>query len=793
MFNNYFKIAWRNLVKHKGYSAINISGLAIGMTVAMLIGLWIWDELDFDRYDPNYKRVAQVMQSQTFNGEIETGSAIPILLGAELRNNYGSNFKHVVLSSWSEDHVFSFGEKNFFPTGPFVEPDGPEVLGLTMIEGNKGALTDPTAMLLSLSLAKKLFGDADAIGKTIRMDDTANFIVRGVYKDLPENSKLAQDWAEFMGPWDYYFKHLVPGENRSSWGSNSYQLYVQLADHADLRAVSLKIKDAKRKNMDPGDPTKATLFLQAMADWHLYSDFKNGVSVGGLIEDVWLVGIIGGFVLLLACINFMNLSTARSEKRAKEVGIRKTVGSGRSQLVSQFFFESTLISALAFAVSLLLASLLLNFFNEVAGKDIAIPWNSPFFWGLCGLFTLFTGVIAGSYPAIYLSAFQPVKVLKGLYRAGRFAAVPRKVLVVLQFSVSVILIIGTVVVFRQIQFAKDRPVGYTSRGLLNIYMPTNDIHDHFNAVQDDLLKSGVVTAVAEATGPITGNNSNTGNLSWRGMEPNLSVSFADVGVTAAYGKTVGWQVVEGRDFSDQMHSDSDAVILNEAAIRFMSLTHPVGQTIRLQGKDKLIIGVIKDVVVSSPYEPVKQSVYYLTDAKTFLNIRVNPMVSVHDAMDKIQRICKAYAPSVPFVFNFADQRYAGKFEAEERIGKLAGFFAILAVFISCLGLFGMAAYMAEQRVKEIGVRKVLGASVFTVWSLLSREFVGLVSLSLLLAFPLASYFMHNWLQHYTYRTGISWWIFVAAGLGALLITLGAVSYQSLKAALMNPVKCLRAE
>jgi putative ABC transport system permease protein len=386
-----------------------------------------------------------------------------------------------------------------------------------------------------------------------------------------------------------------------------------------------------------------------------------------------------------------------------------------------------------------------------------------------------------------------VKVLKGFYRAGRFAAVPRKMLVVLQFSVSVILIIGTVVVFRQIQFAKDRPVGYTSRGLLNIYMPTNDIHDHFNAVQDDMLKSGVVTAVAEAVGPITGIAGNTSNLSWKGMDPNRSVSFADVGVTAAYGKTVGWQLVEGRDFSGQMHSDSDAVIMNEAAIRFMGLTNPVGQTIQLRGKDKLIIGIIKDVVVSSPYEPVKPSVYYLTDAKTFLFIRINPMVSVHDAMDKIQRICKVYAPSVPFVFNFADQRYASKFGAEEQIGKLAGFFAILAVFISCLGLFGMAAYMVEQRVKEIGVRKVLGASLFTIWSLLSKEFVGLVALSLLLAFPLAGYFMHNWLQHYTYRTGIGWWIFIAAGLGTLLITLGTVSYQALKAALMNPIKSLRTD
>ena len=793
MIRNYLRIAWRNLSKHKGHSTINIVGLAIGMTVAMLIGLWIWDELCFNQYDPHYKRVAQVMQNNTFNGEIETSQAIPIPLGEELRQHYGSDLKSIVMSSWSEDHVLSVGTKNLFPTGPFVEPDGPEVLGLTMIEGSKGGLKEPMAIFLSEGLAKALFGKEGAMNKTVRMDDTANFIVRGIYKELPANSTLGQDYAEFIGPWAYYVNHLVDPERRTNWGSNSYRCYVELADHADLRAVSLKIKDAKRKYRDPKDPGKPAMFLQAMADWHLYGDFENGVSVGGRIKDVWLFGLIGGFVLLLACINFMNLSTARSEKRAKEVGIRKTVGSGRGQLISQFFCESLLFAFLAFAISLVLANLLLPFFNDVAGKHIALPWTSSLFWGMGLLFTVFTGIIAGSYPAFYLSSFRPVKVLKGTFRAGRFAAVPRKVLVVLQFTVSVVLIIGTVVVFQQIQFAKNRPVGYTSHGLLNVFTPTMDIHDHFKAIKLDMVKSGAVTEMAEATGPVTNAGSNTGDLKWKGMDPNMSTSFTDMGVTADYGRTVGWQFVAGRDFSPQLATDSDAVVMNEAAIKYMGLVHPVGETVNFRGKDLIIIGVIKDVIAGSPYEPVRQGFYYLADANTFLNMRINPAVGVHDAMSTIERICKVYAPAVPFVFNFADLRYANKFRAEERVGKLAGFFAILAVFISCLGLFGMAAYVAEQRVKEIGVRKVLGATVFNLWGLLSKDFLGLVLLSLLFAFPLADYFMRGWLQQYTYRTPIGWWIFAGAGLGALLITLLTVSFQSVKAALANPVRSLRSE
>jgi putative ABC transport system permease protein len=793
MFRNYLKIAWRNFYRDSVHSSINISGLSIGMAVAMLIGLWMWDELTFDRYDPHYDRVAQVMQNQTYNGTIETHPAIPIPLGDELRRVYGSDFKSVVMSSWSEDHVLSVGAKNLFPTGPFVEPDGPELFGLTMIAGSKDALKEPTAIFLSESVAQSLFGDEEAINKTVRMDDTANFIVRGIYKDPPANSKLAENYTDFMGSWAYYVNHMVQQDRRTSWGSNSYQCYVELADHADVRAASVKIRDAKAKHRDPNDPYKPALFLQPMADWHLYSDFENGVSVGGRIQDVRLFGIIGAFVLLLACINFMNLSTARSEKRAKEVGIRKTIGSGRGQLIGQFFCESLLFAFVAFSVSLLLSGLLLPLFNDVAGKSIVFPFGNPMFWGMGLLFAVFTGIIAGSYPAIYLSSFRPAEVLKGVYRAGRFTAVPRKVLVVLQFTVSVTLIIGTVVVFRQIQFAKDRPAGYTSRGLLNVFTPTSDIHDHFNALRDDMIKSGAVTEMAEATGPVTGINDNTGDVTWKGMDPNLAVSFAALGVTADYGKTVGWRFVAGRDFSSKLITDSDAVVLNETAVKFMGLKQPVGQTVRLWDRDRTVIGVIRDVIVTSPYEPVKQAIYYLANANTFLNIRINPTMGIHAAMEKIERICKAYAPKVPFVFNFADERYAQKFGAEERVGKLAGFFAILAIFISCLGLFAMAAYMAEQRNKEIGVRKVLGASVFGLWRLMSKEFVRLVFISVGIAIPLAYYFMHGWLQNYNYRTGLSWWIFALAALGAVLITFLTVSYQSIKAALMNPVKSLRSD
>jgi len=793
MIKNYLKTAWRNLVKNKASSLINIGGLAVGMAVVMLIGLWIYDELSFDHYHKNHDRIAQVVQNVTNNGEVQTWRGMPYPLAAELRKSYGSDFKYVVMGTGTGSHILALGDKKLSKSGAFFEPHAPEMLSLKMLKGSGGALNDPSSTLISESTAKAYFGNTDPMGKILKMDNQQNLKVAGVYEDLPKSSTFT-DMA-FIAPWELFYTMNGLGKMTEPWRPNFVNLYVQMADHADMASVSLKIRDVKLHHVNERlAKKKPALFLQPMNQWHLYDEFKDGKNTGGRIQYVWLFGIIGLFVLLLACINFMNLSTARSEKRAREVGIRKAIGSLRSQLIYQFFGESLLCVLLAFVLSLLLVQLGLPFFNEVADKDMAIPWGNPVFWILGIGFSLMTGLITGSYPAFYLSSFKPVKVLKGSFRVGRLAAIPRKVLVVLQFSVSVILIIGTIVVFRQIQFAKNRPVGYSRDGLVTVPMVTSDIHKSFEAVKADLFKTGTVVSIAEANSSPTDNASSSSGFSWPGKDPNLSVDFPLNNVSYDYGKTVGWQFEDGRDFSREFLTDSDAVVINETAVKFMGLKNPVGAIIKADGSPLNVIGVIKDVVVESPYEQVRPTIYFLSkDANSVVLLKINPKVSTGEALGKIETIFKTYNPSQPFEYQFVDQEYAKKFGNEERIGKLSSFFASLAIFISCLGLFGMASFMAEQRIKEIGVRKVLGATVLNLWGLLSKDFVLLVVISLLIAIPAAYFFMHKWLQNYTYRSDIAWWIFASAGMGALIITLLTVSYQSIKAALANPVKSLRSE
>jgi putative ABC transport system permease protein len=793
MIKNYLKIAWRNLIKNKVSSFINIGGLAVGMAVAMMIGLWIWDELSFDKYHQNYNSIAMVMQSETYNGSVNTQGVVCLPLDAALRKNFGADFKHVVVTGWNDKHVLNFDNKNISFTGNFMSPDGPEMLTLRMLAGNRDALKDKSSMLLSASTAKALFGDADPVNKVIKLDNKDIFKVAGVYDDLPQNTSF-HDLA-FIGAFDYYVHS--PGNDRSltDWGNNSLFVYVQMADNADMAAVSARIKDIKLKNMSVEDRKyKPAIFLQPMSKWHLYSEFKNGANTGGAIQYVWLFGIIGIFVLLLACINFMNLSTARSEKRAKEVGIRKAVGSLRGQLVKQFYWESFLIALLSFAASLVLEWIALPWFNNIAGKQIEMPLGNVLFW-VAGIgFTIFTGIIAGSYPALYLSSFNPVKVLKGTFKAGPFAAIPRKVLVITQFAVSIVLIIGTIVVFKQVQFAKNRPIGYSRDGLVDIEVTNTDLHDHFEAFRADLLKSGTVANASESSSSTTGVSNDRGDISWQGKDPALSDYFGSIRVSTDYGKTVGWQFVDGRDFANGSVSDSLSVVLNEAAVKYTRLKNPVGQVLHVGKRDLTVIGVIKNMVMESPYDPIKQTIFYLgRGAGDHVLIKVNPNASAHEALDKIAAVSKTYSPSVPFSYRFVDDEYAKKFAIEERIGKLASAFAGLAIFISCLGLFGMASFMAEQRIKEIGVRKVLGATVFNLWGLLSKDFVVLVVISLIIATPVAYYFMQKWLLNFQYRADMSWWIFAVTAIGAIMITLLTVSYQSIKAALANPVKSLKTE
>ncbi|WDF56752.1 ABC transporter permease [Mucilaginibacter sp. KACC 22063] len=632
------------------------------------------------------------------------------------------------------------------------------------------------------------------MNKRIKIDGKSDVTVSGVYEDLPSNSDFRD--LTFIAPWKLYIDNLNWSEKYTNpWRNNSFITYVQISDNADFNTLSKKIKNVKLRQVHPAEAAfKPRVFLHPMSRWHLYSEFKNGMQIGGRIEFVWMFGIIGSFVLLLACINFMNLSTARSEKRAKEVGIRKAVGSLRTQLVKQFFAESVVVAVIAFAVSLILVELILPYFNQVAGKNLQILWRQPMFWitGLC--FAAFTGFVAGTYPALYLSSFKPVKVLKGTFKAGKMASIPRKVLVVLQFTISVILIIGTIVVFKQVQFAREKKAGYDKDGLLTINAMTDDIHKHFDAFEGELKGSGAVSSIAESSSPVTAIQEVDNGFSWEGKAPEVQGDFSVVRTSFGFGKTINWKIKEGRDFSKDFPTDSIGIILNESAVKFMNLKDPVGKTINWDGQAFHVIGVVNDIIMYSPYLPVFRGVFVMDhQALPNITVRLNNRMPTNDAISKIETIFKKYNPSQPFSYQFTDEEYQRKFENEQRVGKLANFFTILAIFISCLGLYGMASFMAEQRTKELGVRKVLGASVLHLWGLMSAEFIMLIGVALLIAGPTAWYLMHKWLEKYEYRTTIPWWIFALTALVAMVLTLATVSYQSIKAALTNPIKSLKTE
>jgi putative ABC transport system permease protein len=792
IIRNYFTIAWRNLVKGKGYSAINVGGLALGMAVAMLIALWIYDELSFNKYHKNYNRIARVMRQTTWNGETHTGTYNPLPVSGKLRESFSGDFDRVATSTWTQEHILAVGENSFNELGNFMESDGPEILTLEMLKGTRAGLNEIGSILLSETAAKKLFGENDPINKTVKIDNQSDVKVTGVYEDLPFNSDFKD--VRFISTLDLYLSTRF-WMAKDDWDNNYIQVLAQLSPNADADRVSEKIRNIQPRNEKKGEVAfLVEYFLHPMSKWHLYEEFKQGVNTGGRIRFVWLFGIIGVFVLLLACINFMNLSTARSGKRAKEVGVRKTIGSLRSQLIYQFLSESLLVAMLAFLLCIGMVQLILPWFNSVAGKEISILWTTPLFWIFSIGFTFFTGLLAGSYPALYLSSFKPIRVLKGAFRVGRFAAVPRKALVVVQFTVSVALIIGTIIVYRQVQFAKSRSAGYNSDKLVYVELKTSDVHNHYDAIRRDLLATGAVNDVAESYGFLIRNSANFGDFEWKGKDPGFLDNFAIEWVNHDYGKTVGWQFVDGRDFSRAIASDSAAYIINEAAARYMKLQNPVGELVRKDGKTFTIIGVIKNVISESPYSPVRPTITSILQwPGNNISIRLNSKLSIDNALAKVSQVFKKYVPGMPIDYNFADEEYAKKFEAEVRVGTLSGFFAILAILISCLGLFGLASFVAEQRTKEIGIRKVLGASVINLWEMLSREFVALVILSCFIAIPVAWYFLHGWLQNYDYRTEISWWIFAIAIGGALLITILTVSFQAIKAAIANPIKSLRTE
>jgi putative ABC transport system permease protein len=794
MIKNYFKTVWRNLVRNKGYSSINILGLAAGMAVAILIGLWILDEVTYDRSFTNRKQLVQVMT--TFisdDGTAETGQQVCFPIGDGLRRNYGSDFKNVAMASWNSRHALSAGDKIITARGMWVEDKFPVMFSLNILKGNRNALTDPSSIIINSSTAKIFFGNANPIGKIIKLDNKYNFQVAGVYFDFPDNSTLSD--ATYFLPWKKYITTEQRLRNANmDWGTHAWQCFAQLADGVNMDKETEKIKNIVMTHRNKSAGVEKA-YLYAMDKWHLYSKFKDGKPDGGLIQFVWLFSTIGVFVLLLACINFMNLSTARSEKRAKEVGIRKTVGSLRSQLIRQFLSESVLIAFISFIFSILLVIALLPLFNSLANKNIQFPWLNPVFW-ICALaFTGVTGLLAGSYPALYLSGFQPVKVLKGTFRTGKYASLPRKVLVVLQFTFSIALIIVTIIIFKQIQFAKNRPVNYKNEGLITVKRSSPDLPNYYDAIRNDMLTTGVVSNLAGSSDPTTGLSLVNQGFNWEGKNPNTLPSFGMIYITEDFGKTIGWQLKEGRDFSKDFSTDTIAMILNEAAVKQIGMKKDIiGENIQYGAKNYRVVGVIKDITQESPYQPVTPTVF-LCDRSSIgiLTVAIKKGMPIKDALTKIEAVFKKYNPNLPFDYSFNDEEYGKKFADEQRIGKLTTFFTLLAIFISCLGLFGLASFVAEQRKKEIGIRKVLGASTYTLWQMLFTEFALLVIISSFIAIPFAWYYLNDWLKQYDYRTAMSAWIFVASGGGALVITLMTISFQSIKAALANPVKSLRSE
>lgn len=800
MFKNYLKIGYRNLLRNKGYSSINIGGLAVGMAVAMLIGLWVQDELSFDQYHENHARIAQVMEHQTLNNRVSTQPALPIPLKAELLSKYGEDFESAILAFWRQGLIISHNDIKLTSEGNFMGSGVIDMFSIKMLKGGNDALTEPGSIIISESLSKNIFKDSDPIGKLMKIDNEMNVMVTGVYEDAPKNSSFyGLSWIAPWKLWETSQEWVRNSANTSDWNNNSFQVYVTMAEHVDMNKVSEKIKLVKYNNVNDGQRAqKPELFLHAMDDWHLRSAWENGIQKGGLMQFVVLFGMIGVLVLVLGCINFMNLSTAQSERRSKEVGIRKAIGSLRGQLINQFLTESFLVVLISFTISIFMVTLVMPSFNNLVDKDLYVPLGDVYFWGISIAFILGTALLAGSYPALYLSSFRPIAVLKGTFKAAGSALLFRKVLVVFQFTASIALIIGTILVLEQIQHTKDRPMGYDVNGTIMTWSNSAGFRGKFDLLRNELKSLDAIVEMSESSSPLTMIFSRISSLSWDGKHPDYIPNFGRVTVTPEYGQTVGWEIIKGRDFSRDFVSDSASMIINQKAADEMGMTDPIGQVIKWgndeQARHFQVVGLINNMLVESPFDEVSPMIFSMSKSDmNCMTLKLNPNKSASASLMIIEDVFKKHIPSIPFDYRFTDQEHGMKFAAEEKIGKLSGIFAVLAIVISCLGIFGMASFVAEQRTKEIGVRKVLGASVFGIWKMLANGFVVLVGVSFLIAVPIAFYTLSDWLEGFEYRTDIHWSVFAITGLGALLITMITISYHAISSALSNPLNSLRSE
>jgi len=784
MLKNYFKIAFRNLLRNKGFSAINISGLAVGMASAILILLWIYNEVSYDQFHKNKDYLYEAWNRGTFDGKLQCWDNTPKILGPTLKQEYPEVAE--VSRQYSRWYVTRAGEKKVSSKALVTDPSFLSMFSFPLLQGNaKTVLNNVYSIVITEKMAKKMFGTTDVMNKVISIDKD-NFTVTGILKDLPTNSSID---FEYILPWAYLIK---TGGDDNYWGNNSVQTFVQLKPNASEALANVKIKDITKKHSNGLEEQE--VFLHPITKLHLYSNFENGKISGGRIETVRLFGIIAAFILLIACINFMNLSTARSEKRAKEVGIRKVAGANRGLLIGQFIGESVIISFIAGLLALLIVQLCLPSFDKLVSKELSIPYANVLFWISAIVFVLITGFIAGSYPAFFLSSFNPATVLKGTFKKSHAAVNPRKILVVLQFSFAIILIICTLMVTQQIRYAQNRDAGYNRDQIVYVWI-AGDLDKNFKSFKNELLRSNITSSVTRTASPLSFGFSDTWGIEWQGKDPNAKIDFDRYSEDEGLVKTAGLKILQGRDMDlTNYPTDSSAMLLNESAAKAMGFRNPLGQLIR-DGEDEYhIIGVVKDFLLGSPYDHAKPMI--IEGSKSYFNVvhvKLDAKKSTAESLKIIEQLFKRANPDYPFEYHFIDEEYAAKFDDTQRTATLTGLFAGLTIFISCLGLFGLAAYMAENRVKEIGVRKVLGASVLNITALLSKEFLALVTISIIIASPIAWYAMHVWLQGYSYRINMQWWVFVMAGMLSVIVSLITVSFQAIKAAVANPVKSLRTE
>ncbi|MDB4901480.1 MAG: macB 20 [Mucilaginibacter sp.] len=786
MIKNYFKIAWRNLVRNRLYSIINIGGLAIGMAVSFMLLLYVYNEFSFDKFNTNSDRLYEVMRNQPSNGELQTGTATPVPMAPAMIKDIPEIDK-VARTNWPYDILMNYKDKAIKINTMAADPDLLTMFSFNFIYGNKNALSDMSSIVLTQSGAKALFGDINPVGQVIKLNNQYPLKVSAVIKDNPVNSsfvfKALISWQQLTAEQQWL--------KTSGWGNYSFFTYVMLKPGVSLASVNSKLKYIV-KRYDPNNKEN-TMFLYPFTRLHLFSDFKNGVNTGGRIDSVKLFLFLAIGILIIACINFMNLSTARSERRAKEVGVRKAVGARRFALVQQFMGESLLLAFLALIISLVLIIVLIPFFDDIIHLQLSLPYTNLWAWGAAIGVTVFTGLVAGSYPALFLSSFKPVKVLKGQVITTKSTVRPRQILVIVQFTFAVCLILSSIFIYKQINYIKDRPVGYDRNGLVDL--PVEGVMDKkFESFRLDAINSGAITDGALTSMSIANNGSSSWGITWQGQLPGEDKLPIDQLVgTYHIVSTYGLKLIAGRDFSAAYPSDSAGIMLNQVAVKLMRFKQPLGQIVKYQGKNCKVVGVIENFVWGSPYEPVKPAIIGFNDWKGNIALKLNPKKSISTSLNILQSIYKKYNPQYPFEYKFTDEKFNQKFNSERLLGTMSAGFTCLAIVISCLGLFGLASFSAEQRRKEIGIRKVLGATTGHLWFNLSQEFVRLVIISFIIGSAISWYYIHQWLYKYTYHTSISIWVFLITMFLSLTICLLTVSWQAIKAAITNPVKSLRSE